>query len=169
MRVRFLLQAALAALAAATACAVSGSHPALRGGFPTAEAAAEAVLEGLRQRDTARLAALAIDEQEFRALVWPHLPAGRPDVGMPVEYVWTDTWTKSQAHLGRTLAEYGGTRLALEALAFRGPVSDYGAFRVHRETWLTLRDASGVRHERQLFGSMIASTDGWKIYSYITD
>jgi hypothetical protein len=156
-------------LGSATACTVTGSRPALSGAFATPETAAEAVLLGVWQKDTAQLTAIAVGEHEFRDLVWPRLPASRPEVGMPVEYLWTDQRTKSLAHLGRLLARHGGTRFTFVSLGFRGAVSDYGTFRIHRETWLALRDASGTRHELRWFGSMIESPDGWKIYSYIID
>lgn len=137
--------------------------------FPTKEAAAEAVLDAIAARDAARLERLAVTAAEFRKNVWPHLPSSRPEVGMPVEYVWADTNLRSRGELAATLEQYGGRRTRLVEVSFAGAVTDYGSFRVHRESRLHVRDESGDRHDVRMFGSMIETPAGWKVFSYIVD
>ena len=158
---------ALALLAAA--CGVSGSSATLSDAHPTREAVAAAVLDAIWQRDEARLDAIAISESEFRAVVWPSLPASRPEVGMPFEYLWADSSTKSRAYRAQLLERWGGRRLQLEGVAFGGATTDYRSFRVHAATRVLVRDDAGNRRELRLFGSMIETSDGWKVYSYVVD
>jgi hypothetical protein len=136
---------------------------------PSKEALAQAVVDAVMSRDRGALAALAVTEAEFRAQIWPRLPASRPEMGMPVDYLWADTSTKSRSHLARLLAEHGGRRAVVAAVRFGGPTTDYGTFRVSAETVLTLRDQDGRQTEERWFGSAIESAGGWKVYSYVVD
>lgn len=133
------------------------------------EAVAGAVLDAIARRDAARLRALAVTEAEFRTRVWPELPASRPDVGMPIDYVWSDMAFKNRGYLSQLLAEQGGRRLTLEAVEFEGRTTDYGAFRVHAKTRLVVRDEAGARQTIRVFGSLLESGGAWKVFSYVVD
>jgi hypothetical protein len=164
-----MLVFALAATTSWAACRRSAPVEPYTGVFPTKEAAAQAVVDAIAAGDVARLESLAVTAVEFRKNIWPHLPASHPDVGMPAEYVWADTHTKSRGTLAETIREHRGRRAAVEKLTFDGPPADYGPFRVHRQTHVTLRDEAGRRHDAQLFGSMLESRAGWKVFSYVVD
>jgi len=151
------------------ACGSSGQAIPFANAFPTKEAAATAVTEALWQRNVPLLESIAVTEQEFRRNVWPRLPASRPEVNMPVDYLWNDTRTKSLGHLAETLAEYGGQRLQVQEVTFGDSPTDYDAFTMHPKTQLRVRDETGTVKEVRLFGSMIETPDGWKVYSYIVD
>jgi hypothetical protein len=154
-----------------TACDTPGrdAAPVWPNARASSGALAQDVVDALAARDVATLEALAVSESEFKRLIWPALPASQPEVGMPVEYVWADTASKSRAHLARMLAESPGGPLTVEAVSFGGQSRNYGAFRIHPEARLTVRDESGQRSERRLCGSMIETAHGWKVYSYIVD
>lgn len=137
--------------------------------LPTREAAAQAVVDALSARDVARLTSLAITEAEFRTNVWPALPASDPAVGMPAAYLWSDTNVKSRGDLAETLQTHGGQPLEVLAVRFAGRSTDYDGFRVHSDTRVTVRDAAGQRRELRLFGSMLETPSGWKVYSYVVD
>ena len=137
--------------------------------FASKEALARAVAGAIAARDARRLESLAISEAEFRESIWPQLPASRPEVGMPVDYVWADTSTKSRGHLARLLSTYGGRRLEIESVAFGRPTTNYGTFRVHGGTRLTVRTIEGEERTVRLLGSMVEAAGGWKVYSYIVD
>src|SRR5687767_9252327 len=64
--------------------------PPLSHTFDSPEALASAVVAGLARRDAAALSSLVLSEQEFRAHVWPVLPASRPERNLPFDYVWKD-------------------------------------------------------------------------------
>jgi len=130
---------------------------------------ARAVLDALHAKDADRLATFALTKDEFEGLVWPTLPVSRPEVGMPVDYVWQDTSTKSRAYLARTLAALGGRRFTLERVEFRGETTTTDDYTVSRRTYLVVRDESGEQRAIQVFGSIIRQDGRSKVYSYILD
>lgn len=166
-RLRVSLIAGLGVILAA--CGSSSQAMPFAHAFPTKEAAATAVTEAIWQRNVPLLESIAVTEPEFRRNVWPRLPASQPDVNMPADYLWNDTHTKSLGDLAQALAEYGGQRLNVQEVAFGGAPTDYGAFAVHPKTQLRVNDETGTVKDVRLFGSMIETPDGWKIYSYIVD
>ena len=145
------------------------SQPLLADTRPSDEAVARAVLDALERRDHQALLRLALTRREFEEVVWPALPASRPDVGMPVAYVWQDTAPKSRGHLQRTLEQWGGQRLRLVRLEFGGPTTDYGRYSVSRKARLVVRDEAGRERHVRLFGSIVRTSAGSKVYSYIVD
>jgi hypothetical protein len=149
--------------------ACSPSAPLLANTYPSAHAAATAVLDAFERRDLVTLRALALTEQEFREHIWPELPASRPERNLPFSYVWGDLHQKSEQALARTLAWHGGRRYTLVAVQFAGEVSRYPSYTVHRETVLDVRDGSGTPAQVRLFGSLIEHEHAWKVFSYVVD
>jgi hypothetical protein len=137
--------------------------------FESDEALARAVLDGIARKDGDGLLRLSVTEDEFEELVWPTLPVSRPEVGMPIAYVWQDTRSKSRNHLIQTLAKFGGQRYQLARLQFDGPTTDHGTYTVSRETSLFVRDDRGRERKLQLFGSIIRQQGRSKVFSYIVD
>lgn len=146
-----------------------GDPPPLANAAPSSEALAAAVLEALAAADPDRLAALALDGQEFRDVVWPHLPASRPERGVPVSYAWADLRQKSSNALRRLVAHQGGRRFTLLAVDHDGETTDYGAFRVHRETRLRVRDETGQEIDVHFYGSTLVRGDEYKVFSFVVD
>lgn len=165
-----LAVAALAGLAALalSACA-SDARGRLSNTFDSPEAAARAVLAGIAARDAEALRDLALDEHEFRQVVWPELPASRPAAGVAVEYAWRRLHLNSRAQAAQALAEHGGRRYELVELRIRGETTRYAGFTVHRETELVVRDASGTVRTIRLFGSLLERGGRWKVFSYVAD
>ena len=143
--------------------------PPLSNTHPSAEALASAVLTAVERRDQAALHALALDEDEFRAHIWPELPAARPERNLPFSYVWGDLRQKSDAELTTTLSRHGGGRYTLVGVTFGGETTRYPSYSVHRETILRVRDAGGVEHDLRLFGSSLEKDGVWKVFSYVVD
>ena len=176
-RVRGLRNARSRRSAGAGACAFllaltlagCGDPPPLANAAPSSEALAAAVLEALAAADHDRLAALALDGQEFRDVVWPHLPASRPERGVPVSYAWADLHQKSSNALRRLVARQGGRRFTLLAVDHDGETTDYGAFRVHRETRLRVRDEEGREIDVHFYGSTLVRGDEYKVFSFVVD
>lgn len=137
--------------------------------FESDEAAARAVLDAVAANDAERLIALSLTQDEFEAIVWPTLPVSRPEVGMPIDYVWQDTLRKSHAYLAKTLGDYGGQRFNLARIEFRGETTAHEGYTVSRQAYLTVTDDTGERKTIRLFGSIIRQDGRSKIYSYITD
>lgn len=156
-------------LCAAVACGRGQPPEPYENTFGNERAAAQAVTDALQARDTARLQSLVVTAAEFRKNIWPHLPASGPEVGMPVDYIWNDTAVRNHAGLAETMREYAGRKLVVEGVQFAGPTTDYGPFRLHRKATLTFRAGDGTPQTARLFGSMIETRDGWKVFSYIVD
>ena len=141
----------------------------LTAAFDSPEALARAVLESVARRDRAALERLALSEAEFRGVIWPELPAARPERNLPPDYVWRDLRQKSQASLSEVLARYGGRRYTLERIAFRSGSSRYRSFEVNRDTELVVRDESGAVERIRLFGSLLERAGRHKVFSFVID
>ncbi len=151
------------------ALAGCGAPPPLANTRPSPEALAAAVLDALANNDRERLAALALNGQEFRDVVWPELPSSRPERGVPVSYAWADLRQKSSNALRRLVARWGGRRFELLGVAYDGETTDYGPYVVHRETRLRLRDDAGREVEMHLYGSTLVRGEEHKVFSYVVD
>ncbi len=163
-----LLLVAFATCFGATACKTK-VEPTLANSLESPEAVANAVVAGMAVGDLAGLRNLAVSEAEFRDLVWPRLPASRPERNLPLDYVWNDLAAKSDANLRARLAGWQDRGFVLVSLSFKGGVEDYGTFKVHRETVLTLKDREGSEQTGRLFGSILEYKGRFKVFSYVVD
>jgi len=146
-----------------------GSSSSLADSHESPEALTRAVLIAMERKDTNALNALALSEQEFRAHVWPELPASRPERNLPFSYVWGDLHQKSEARLAQTLALHGGAKYSLTAVRFRGETTVYPSYRVHRESEIAVRDPQNREQNVRLFGSVIEKAGRFKVFSYVTE
>jgi hypothetical protein len=121
------------------------------------------------QRDLTTLRGLALTEREFHEHIWPELPASRPERNLPFSFVWGDLHQKSESSLKETLARFGGRRLTLVSVRFKGETSRYANSTVHRDTTLKVRDADGTETDVRLFGSSLQKDGAWKVFSYVVD
>jgi hypothetical protein len=145
------------------------SRPALSHSHDSAEALARAVLSAVEKRDIESLNNLALNEREFRDLVWPELPAARPERNLPFSYVWGDLHQKSDARLRQTLAKHGGNGYELVSIAFTGGTTDYPSYRVHRDSEIVLTTRDSQRKTERLFGSVLEQGGRFKVFSYAID
>lgn len=127
------------------------------------------MLAALADEDADHLASLALSELEFRTVVWPELPASRPERGLPFDYVWGDLHQKSTNALRRLVARHGGRRYTLAGVAFRGGTTPYETYRVHREAVLDILDEEGNELTLPLFGSILERDGEFKLFSYVVD
>lgn len=129
---------------------------------------AQSVLDAIERRDVERLQLLALDEAEFRDVVWPELPAARPERNLTADFVWNDLRAKSARSLGATLERYAETPLTLVGVRFRN-TTPYETFLVHRETVLVVQGQDGTEQEVRLFGSVFEQDGRYKVFSYNVD
>ena len=153
-----------ALLAASTGCS---RH--LPDAQPSADTLAAEVLAALERRDVVRLQQLALNEDEFRDVVWPELPAARPERNLTADYVWRDLRSKSRVGLQALIAEYGGQPLQLVRVEYRGETTQYRTFLVRRDAIVVARDDDGREQRLRLFGSVLQREGGFKIFSYNVD
>ncbi|MGE0816346.1 MAG: hypothetical protein AB7O28_26255 [Vicinamibacterales bacterium] len=155
---------ALATGALAAACA---GDPRLEPAFDGPEPLLRAVLDRLAARDRQALDGLALDEEEFRRLVWPSLPAARPERNLPFSYVWGDLHQKSDASLRQVLARHGGRRYRLQRVRFEGGASVYAAVTVHRGAVVDVEADGGGSATVRICGSLVEQAGRWKVFSYV--
>lgn len=158
-------------LACAVLCMLPACNavPPLANSRSSASALAEAVLAALAARDEAALRALALDESEFRAHVWPSLPAARPERNLPFSYVWGELRQKSDTTRASTLARHGGRRYQLVGVEFDEQPAQYAGYRVHGGTSLTVRSDAGAQEMIRVCGSLLEKDGVWKVFSYVVD
>jgi hypothetical protein len=130
---------------------------------------ASAVVDALGAKDEGALRRVALTEEEFRRLVWPKLPASRPERNVPLDYAWSDLSTKSDLNLRARLAAWEDRGFRVVSIDFTGATTDYGAFVVRRDSLIRLRDRSGVETTGRLFGSVIEQHGRYKVFSYVVD
>ena len=164
----FLLAVFATGLGALTTCRAK-PEPTLAHSLASPEAVASAVVAGMATGNLAALQDLAVSEAEFRDLVWPRLPASRPERNLPFEYVWNDLAAKSDANLRARLGGWQDRGFSLVSLSFKGGTEDYGTFKVHRETVLVLKDREALEQTGRLFGSILEHRGRFKVFSYVVD
>lgn len=139
------------------------------GSSATPEAAARLALERIAAGDRDGLLGSALTEAEFREVVYPELPASRPERNTSADYLWRGLRQKSENALAFTLDRHAGAPPELLAVDFLGETTDYGSYRVHRKTALTVRAPEGGKTVLRVFGSMIERAGRYKIFSFVTD
>ena len=136
---------------------------------PSVEELVGSFLEALEARDAERLSRLSLDRDEFEAVVWPELPANRPETNLSPDFVWEQYDMRSRAYRARLLDALGGQSFQLEKIEFKGKPRRYERFVIHDDPVLTLVAEDESREERLLFGAIIEHEGHYKIYGYSTD
>jgi hypothetical protein len=150
------------------ASAACGPAP-LANPHESADRLARALLSAVQRGDRVGLQDLALNEHEFKAHIWPSLPASRPERNLPFSYVWGDLHQKSETSLTAMLATYGGRQFELVELSFAEPPQDYAAFRIHREPVFVVRESGRPPERLRLCGSLLEKGGAWKVFSYVAD
>jgi hypothetical protein len=127
------------------------------------------VVAALDAGDALVLERLAINELEFRRVVWPRLPAARPERNIPWDYAWSDLAGKSRVQLRSRVGQWRRGAGTVVDVGFDGETTDYGTYRVMRKSRVTLRDAEGRLTTARLFGSIIEQRNHFKVFSYVVD
>lgn len=141
------------------------------GTFATKQELFDALEASIGSGDPELLRAMAVDETEFRDLVWPTLDlAKRPKSNFTWEFVWSQHQIKHEKCLLRTSHDYAGQHIDVVAVSFNGRTTDHGTFKIHRDSEVEIVRPDGTREQVSLFGSLLETDDGrYKIYSFIND
>ena len=137
--------------------------------FDTPEALAQALLGALAASDKARLQSLALSEAEFRTVVWPELPASRPERNVPFEYAWGQMKQRSDGSLSNTFQRYAGKRLDFLRAGTTGETTHYKTFLVMRDSEIVAVDETGKELVIRLFGSVMVKDGRYKVFSFVVD
>jgi hypothetical protein len=124
---------------------------------------------GLAESDTAGLHELAIDEREYREIVFPSFPAAHPPINAPVEVAWMLQASDSYRGLLRILERYGGRDVRVTAIRFDEPDQDFVNFVLHETSRVDVTVDGEPRSNARLFGSVVRIGDQWKVLTYPDD
>lgn len=136
------------------------------GSAPSLEALGHGVLVGFVAADTAALASFRLSEAEHNEVVFPELPAGRPEVGYPVDLAWQNIELRNGRSLGRQLPWFQGRDVEHLETVCRGETEAFETFLVHTDCWVIFREATYGRLEVQLFKDALQRGGGWKLFRY---
>lgn len=137
------------------------------GSTETIDGLGRMVLEALTRSDTVTLAALRLTEREHNEVVWPELPASRPEVNFPVDFAWSNIEMRDRRSLTRLLPVFDGTQARFQTVQCRGGIQTFQTFEVLTDCW-TIFEVEGRegRFEAQLFKDVLVRGGGHKIFRY---
>jgi hypothetical protein len=164
-----VLAAALSLGVSTLGAAGCSRTPVLNGSEASTTSVAAVVVSAFNRHDVRALEAVALTEDEFREVVWPRLPAARPERNLSWDYVWNDLSSKSRLHLRARMEAWQSLRYQVEGVRFEGESTEYGSYRVRRDARVQLRTPDGRQMSARLFGSMIECGGRFKVFSYIVD
>lgn len=140
----------------------------LASAYPSADALARRFLAALDRKDTESIKSLRVTKQEFCDYVWPELPSSRlPNVSC--DFAWDQATLNSLSGLSEMLNNHEGKRYEFISLRFAKGTESYPSYKVHKETWLRVRDENGKEQELRLFGSMLEMDGKYKLFSFVVD
>jgi hypothetical protein len=114
----------------------------LRGGAPSVEALARAVVQALAAGDTAALEALRTTEHEHTTVLWPRFPAARsgdPALG------WDNVQMRNAGARAEWIGAFGDRRLRYDGVECTGKVEEYGGFQILRGCSVTVTNVDAQR------------------------
>jgi len=102
---------------------------------------------------------LAIDEREFRAILWPEFPQSRPATGITADDAWQLTHGRFQAGIQRFLRTYKDEPIVFVRFDRADTIARYRNFRLHNGLTMVIRSADGIE-ERVDFVRAVAERKG---------
>ena len=139
----------------------------LEGAAETLDGLGRMVLGALVRADTLALASVRLTEQEHNEVVWPELPAARPEVNFPLDFAWTNIELRDRRSVSRLLPVFHELDVRFRGVQCRGGIQTFDSFRVLTDCW-TLFDVEGREgpFEAQLFKDVVVRGGGHKIFRY---
>lgn len=138
----------------------------LPGSVSSLDELATEVLAGLALADTLRLDRLRLTEFEHNELVYPELPAARPENNHPAELAWANISTRDRLAKARLFAEFGGEDLDLVRAECVGPTERFESYVVHTDCRVTFRRDGELLPPLQLFRDVLDWDGELKIFRY---
>jgi hypothetical protein len=152
----------------ATACSSGTSR--LQNGARSIDQLVSEYMEAVVAGDTAAMHALRLSEYEHNEILWPELPASRPEFNMPIAFAWENLNLHSRRDANRVLADFSDRHIEIERVDCRKGVTEYPTLKVHGDCWIIGRDGrTGIREEFKLFGSIVESEGRYKIIGIVSE
>lgn len=114
--------------------------------------------------------ALRLSEYEHNNILWPEMPASRPEFNMPIEFAWENLNLRSRRDANRVVSEYGDRHIEMERVDCKKGVTEYETLTVYGDCWIVGRDPkTGERNEFKLFGSIVEAEGRYKIVGILSE
>jgi hypothetical protein len=134
---------------------------------PSIEDLGKQVLAAVEKNNFNALDAMRLNDQEYRAYIWPALPISKIQQWQKqYQYVWSDVDTKSKYGLQFMLRKLGGQKLDFVRMRFTENAETYDNCTIHKDARVIVKDSSGTEKELKLFGSVVECSGQFKIMSY---
>ena len=143
------------------------TDPRFDGSTETLEGLGRTVMDALISADTVTLASVRLTEEEHNGVVWPELPASRPEVNFPLDFAWSNIELRDRRSMARLLPVFHELEARFRAVQCRGEAQDFESFRVLTDCWI-LFDVEGREgpFEAQLFKDVVVRGGGHKIFRF---
>jgi len=138
----------------------------LEGAVASLEQLAFETLEGIGANDRDRLERLRLTEYQHNQLVWPQLPASRPEANYPVDFAWTNIELRNRRALGRILWDFGGHELALLGVECRAAPERFASFRVLKDCWVSFTLDRREAAPQQFFRYVLDWDGQYKVFRF---
>lgn len=155
----------LAGCSGETVMSVPGPD-AFAGSASTLEAVGSEALGALVAGDTVRLESLRLSERQHNDVVFPELPAGRPEVGYPVDMAWNNIELRNARDVARQMRWFEGRTVEHIETVCRGETQSFETFVVHTDCTVRFEDSSEGHLEIDLFEDVLERDGGFKVFRF---
>lgn len=146
---------------------VSAPGPdAFPGSAASLDALGNASLSALLKRDTVRLAALRLSAREHNEVIFPELPAGRAEVGYPVDMAWNNIELRNARDVTRQMRWFEDRSAEHVETTCRGETQTFETFVVHTECAVRFEDPDEGLLEIVLFEEVLERDGGFKVFRF---
>ncbi len=136
------------------------------GSAPSLVALGSGVLDALALGDTLALEGFRLTEQEHNEVIWPELPAARPEVNFPLDLAWQNIQMRNRRDLTRILPWYRERKVAFQDVQCRGEIQVFQTFQVHTDCYVMFADDDLGLLEAQVFKDVAERNGGFKLFRY---
>lgn len=155
------------AVACSEAPAASEPGPdAFPGSAGSLDALGATALNALIAADTARLETLRLSESEHNDVVFPELPAGRPEVGYPVDLAWENIELRNARDVARQIRWFRDRVVTPGRTVCSGQTQTFETFVVHTDCVVRFQDSEEGALEVVLFEDVLERDGGFKIFRF---
>lgn len=136
------------------------------GSAASLDALGSASLTALLSKDTVRLESLRLSEVEHNEVVFPELPAGRPEVGYPVDMAWENIELRNARDVTRQLRWFEERGAEHVSTSCRGETQSFETFVVHTDCIVRFDEADEGVLEVVLFEEVLERDGGFKVFRF---
>lgn len=144
---------------------VAEEEAAFPGSAASLDALGRTILTALVTGDTLSLERVRLTKDEHNGVVWPELPASRPEINFPVEFAWENIQLRNHRNLGRILPRFRSRTLQFRGVRCAG-TEVFRSFQVHTDCHLVFHSPDYGVVRARVFEEALERNGGFKIFRY---